>query len=95
MKNSQYTDPATIALHFAAGGDTVNASKYFEIAAKQASQALAFDMAAGFYRKVLESRFSSKTSLLQEQLADSLANAGWSGDAAKVYFELSQTTVFA
>lgn len=85
-------DPESLFAHYLGAGDRPAAARQAVLAARKAFTALAFDPAARFYRRALELE-AAKDPLerreLQRGLADSLANAGRSSDAAELYLELA------
>ncbi len=90
LDRSGAEDPATIARHFEAAGDKKNAAKYYEFAAESAYSSLAFEMAADLYHLVLAGTETTEKRLhVERRLADSLAFAGRSGEAAAIYLQLA------
>jgi serine/threonine protein kinase len=86
--SGQY-DPEVLAIHWQGGGDPRRAGGYYEAAAAQAAEALAFDRAAKLYRLALElqSPAGVEERRLRVRLADALANAGRGAEAARQYLE--------
>lgn len=84
LEASGEADPETLAVHFDAGGAPVRASTYFGRAAELAEDALAFDQAAGLYRRALAGRApaADRDGRLRLGLAEALANAGRGREAA-------------
>jgi len=79
-------EPETLFEHGAAAGLTERAGANAARAAQRASEALAFERAALFYKRALELLPSGAEALgLQVGLAAALANAGRSGQAADAY----------
>ncbi len=79
-------DAQTLAVHFDAAGRAEKAGEYYVRAAREASQALAFDHAAGLFRRALELRRGDEAEhALRRELARSLADAGRSSEAAREY----------
>ena len=79
-------DPETLALHFHAAEEPETAAEYVTRAARQASEALAFDRAARLYLVALNlSTAGKETRTLRLSLGDALANAGRGAEAAEVY----------
>jgi eukaryotic-like serine/threonine-protein kinase len=80
-------DPEMLAMHHLGAGDVESAAEYAAAAAAKASEALAFDRAAGLYRFALNLRTgtASERAKLEICLADALANAGRGAEAAQVY----------
>lgn len=85
-------DPQALARHFEEAGEPRRAAHYAVQAAGQAETALAFDRAAMLYRKALALRPSTDPTAppLWKQLADALANAGRSGEAAEAYLRATE-----
>jgi len=80
-------DPETLARHYIGAGDAESAAEYATAAAVKASEALAFDRAAGLYRFALNLRggTAAHRASLEVQLGDALANAGRGAEAAQAY----------
>jgi hypothetical protein len=79
-------DPEMLAMHYLGAGDAESAAEYATSAAGKASQALAFDRAAGLYQFALNlDRTPLERSKLEVQLGDALANAGRGPEAARAY----------
>jgi hypothetical protein len=80
-------DPETLARHSLAAGDPDSAAEFAGAAAAKASEALAFDRAAGLYRFALQLGQSTpgERAKLQVQLGNALANAGRGAEAAEAY----------
>jgi tetratricopeptide (TPR) repeat protein len=79
-------DPETLALHFQAAEEPEEAGEYIARAARQASEALAFDRAARLYLVALNlSTTEKEMRVLRVSLGDALANAGRGGEAAEAY----------
>ncbi len=79
-------DPETLATHYLGAGDVESAAEYAAAAAAKASEALAFDRAAGLYRFALNLvSADGERAKLEVQLGDALANAGRGFDAAQAY----------
>ena len=79
-------DPETLALHFHAAEEPETAAEYVTRAARQASDALAFDRAARLYLVALNLGATEKeTRALRVSLGDALANAGRGAEAAEAY----------
>jgi tetratricopeptide (TPR) repeat protein len=76
-----------LAVHLLGAGDPIRAAGYYEQAARQAAEALAFDRAVKLYRLVLELRPGGpeEERRLRERLADALAGAGHGAEAARQY----------
>lgn len=92
MEAQTTPDPERLTVHFHAAGDTEKAARYAIDAAARASAALAFDRAARLYRMVLDHLPSDEPRArdIHFKLAESLANAGRSRDAATAYLELAE-----
>jgi eukaryotic-like serine/threonine-protein kinase len=81
-------DPEWLALHWKEGGDSDRAAEYATAAARQASDALAFERAARLFLLALDlpSRADLETRRkLRVSLGDALANAGRGAEAANAY----------
>ncbi len=85
-------DPESLFIHYRSGGDTERAAEQAVQAADRASDALAFDRAALFYRRALDLRtFDPEQSReLRRQLAESHANAGRPFKAAAAFLQLAE-----
>ncbi len=85
-------DPESLFIHYRNGGDTERAAELAVQAGDRASDTLAFDRAALFYRRALDLRtFDEEQSLeLQRQLAESQANAGRPFEAAAAFLVLAE-----
>ena len=71
-------DPEALFEHYLGAGERVRAATHAAVAARKAAGALAFDRAAGFYRRALELAPARGAELveLKRGLADALVNAG-------------------
>jgi hypothetical protein len=79
-------DPEALAIHHLGAGEAESAAEYAAAAAAKASEALAFDRAAGLYRFALNLRAAdAEREKLEIQLGDALANAGRGAEAAQAY----------
>ena len=79
-------DAQALAVHFDGAGRPEKAGEYYVRAAREASQALAFDHAARLFRRALElSRSADEEHTLRRELARALADAGRSLEAAQEY----------
>ncbi len=79
-------DPEALAVHFHAAEELETAAEYVTRAARQASEALAFDRAARLYRAALSLGAGEEESRgLRVSLGDALANAGRGAEAAEAY----------
>ncbi len=87
-------DPEALFEHYLGAGERVRAATHAAAAARKAASALAFDRAAGFYRRALELAPVRDAELvdLKRGLADALANAGRPAEAAEAYLEVAQVT---
>ncbi len=87
-------DPESLFEHYLGGGERVRAASYAVAAAKKANATLAFDRAAAFYRRALElaPAMGSELFEIKRGLADALANAGRTAEAAETYLELARET---
>ena len=87
LEASGRADFEVLAVHYRGAGEPARAGQLFARAAEQAAEALAFDRAATLYRRVLELRPSGEGEerCLRIRLADALANAGRSAEAAREY----------
>ena len=88
LVSSGRADPEQLALHFQEAGDSDRAAQHAIAAADRATEALAFDRAARFYRMALELGVqigAEARRRLHIRLGDALANAGRGADAAKSF----------
>ncbi len=87
-------DPEALFEHYLGAGERVRAATHAAAAARKAASALAFDRAAGFYRRALELAPARGVELveLKRGLADALVNAGRLAEAAQAYLEVAQLT---
>jgi serine/threonine protein kinase/tetratricopeptide (TPR) repeat protein len=87
-------DPEALFEHYFGAGERVRAASHAAVAAKKAASALAFDRAAGFYRRALELAPARGAELVEltRGLAEALVNAGRPPEAAQAYLELAQVT---
>ena len=87
-------DPEALFEHYLGAGERVRAATHAAVAARKAASALAFDRAAGFYRRALELAPARGAELvdLKRGLADALVNAGRPAEAAQAYLEVAQVT---
>jgi hypothetical protein len=84
------TDPQVLVKHFEAAGLMEQAAEHAETAARRASEALAFDQAAEFYRTVLRLSSDQRRIIdLQVALGAALVNAGRGPEAAEVFLAAS------
>jgi hypothetical protein len=89
MEEAGQADPETLAVFLESAGQSAKAGRYFTEAADDAVRALAFDRAANLYRRVLEMGPADEATgvSVQVRLAEALANAGRSGEAAEAFLE--------
>jgi eukaryotic-like serine/threonine-protein kinase len=87
MERSTRPDPERMSIHFRGAGDLERAARYAIDAAARASQALAFGRAARLYNIALEplAPLDPRAQPLRLRLAEALANAGRSHEAAEAY----------
>jgi eukaryotic-like serine/threonine-protein kinase len=82
-------DPEVLGVHFLGSGQPERAGDYFARAADQAAEALAFDRAAGLYRRARDRTPDACPSgtihRLNARLGDALAGAGRGAEAATAY----------
>jgi len=84
-------DPEALFEHYLGAGERVRAASHAAVAARKAASALAFDRAAGFYRRALElAPGGSELVELKRGLAEALVNAGRPAEAAEAYLEVAQ-----
>ena len=85
-------DPETLYEHYLAAGDRARATAYATKAGDKATAALAFDRAAGFYRRALDlvGPEDADVPSLQVRLGDALANAGRGPEAADAYIAAAE-----
>ncbi|WP_165073888.1 serine/threonine-protein kinase [Paludisphaera rhizosphaerae] len=87
LEASGAADPEALGVHFLGAGEPARAAGFFAEAADEAAEALAFERAAGLYRKAIEHGLfeADRRGLLLERLGDALANAGRGVEAAQAY----------
>jgi eukaryotic-like serine/threonine-protein kinase len=87
-------DPEALFEHYLGAGERVRAALHAAVAARKAAAALAFDRAAGFYRRALELAPARGAELvdLKRGLADALVNAGRPAEAAQAYLDVAELT---
>jgi serine/threonine protein kinase/tetratricopeptide (TPR) repeat protein len=89
LEASGSADPEVLGVHLVGSGQPERAADYFARAADQAAEALAFDRAAGLYRRARDLQPSPSPSgtihRLNARLGNALANAGRGGEAAAAY----------
>ena len=80
-------DPETLAVHWIGAGETERAGDYYAEAADRAAASLAFQRAADLYRlaATLRPMTEAEARPLRRKLAEALANAGRSHEAAQTY----------
>jgi len=85
-------DPEALFEHYLGAGERVRAATHAAVAARKAAGALAFDRAAGFYRRALELAPARGAELveLKRGLADALVNAGRPAEAAQAYLDVAE-----
>ena len=90
-------DPEALFEHYFGAGERVRAAMHAAVAAKKATSALAFDRAAGFYRRALELAPARGAELvdLKRGLADALVNAGRPAEAAQAYLDVAEVATAA
>ena len=89
LQGTRQADPESLAEHFCGAGHLERAGEYALLAAEQARDAVAFDRAAMLLRfamRLLESGEVTRRGL-RARLADALARAGRSSEAALVFGE--------
>ena len=85
-------DPEMLATHYAAANEPLRAAQHAVAAAGKASNALAFDHAARFYRLALDLHPSiANANELRIQLGDALTRAGRGAEAAPIYLEAARS----
>ncbi len=85
-------DPEALFEHYLGAGERVRAATHAARGGQKSGDgALAFDRAAGFYRRALELAPARGAELvdLKRGLADALANAGRPAEAAEAYLEVA------
>ncbi len=87
LEESGRAEVDELAVHFEGAGQEEKAGVYYGQAADRAAGSLAFDQAAGFYRKALElGRLrADEARRLRVKLAEALANAGRGAEAGPEY----------
>jgi hypothetical protein len=78
-------DPELLAVHLEAGGNGAAAGEYYLKAGHKAAAATAFEHAARLFSRALALNASGGARDLRIDLADALANAGRSAEAARLY----------
>jgi len=98
LEGSRQADPEALTEHFCGAGHLERAGEYAEQAARQAAEALAFDRSAMLYRLAIRLRpppTPADTRRLVGGLANALANAGRSAEAAEAYREAAEASTGA
>ncbi len=92
LEEAGQADVETLAVHLEGAGDPGRAGGYFARAADQAAEALAFERAAGLYRRSITLRppAGAEARAIRRKLADALANAGRGPEAAGQYLAASE-----
>ncbi len=92
LERSGKSDAETLMNHFFAAGRQAQAGRYALQAASQAGKTLAFSQAAELYRRALElcKLSDDEHRDLQVALAESLANAGHSAEAAEAFLAATE-----
>lgn len=92
LEVSGQTDPVQLAVHWRGAGEFEKAGEYFMHAADSASDALAFERAADWYRESLHLRKLDgvQEGVVRRRLAESLTNAGRREDAAVEYLAAAE-----
>ncbi len=85
-------DPEALFEHYLGAGERVRAATHAGVAARKAATALAFDRAAGFYRRALELAPARGAELVDLKcgLAEALVNAGRPAEAAQAYLDVAE-----
>ncbi len=90
LETSQDADPEMLAVHLEGAGDTSRALKYALLAAERAEAVLAFDRAAGLYKRALSWAAPEQQAKLRLLLADALINAGRGAEAAPLLLAVAE-----
>ena len=89
LEASDSADPEVLGVHFLGSGQSERAALYFASAADEAADALAFERAAGLFRRALELQPAlcpaGTIHRLNARLGDALANASRGAEAASAY----------
>jgi eukaryotic-like serine/threonine-protein kinase len=93
LESSGRGDVEELALHFEGAGSGEKAGGYYRQAGDRAASALAFDQAAGFYKKAIALLRLDGNELrkLRVKLAEALANAGRGAEAGPVYATVAES----
>lgn len=94
LEETGIADPETLAIHFEAAGERQRAGQYFALGAEQANRALAFTHAADLFDRAIQLLELPEPELasMQARLAEALANAGRSVEAARIYQQAAAKT---
>src|SRR6185295_12123304 len=93
LEVSGSVDPEWLAMHWQDAEDFERAAEYAAVAARQASEALAFERAARLYQLALDLSGTVEPEArrgLQVSLADALANDGRGAEAASSYLAAAE-----
>lgn len=92
LEESGRADVEQLALHFEGAGQKEKSGGYYHQAGDQAARSVAFDQAAGFFRKALDLSNSGPQDrrALRLKLAEALSNAGRGAEAGPLYLELAE-----
>ena len=87
LLDSHQDEPEVLAGHFFECGELLKARTYFEKAAAQSAQSLAFERAAELYKRVLEIGVENDPQRceMNVKLGEAYTNAGRGSEAAKAY----------
>ncbi len=87
LEGTGQADPEVLAVHFQGAGESRRAVEYFARAGDHAAEILAFERAAEFYQRVLDSPLGDGPGApgLRVKHGDALANAGRGARAAQEY----------
>ena len=90
--NHGLDDPEALFSHYRGAGDSALAAEQALLAARKASDALAFDRATLFYQRALDQGpfDDEERAQLQRELADTLAYAGRPSNAASTFLRLAE-----
>jgi hypothetical protein len=90
LEESGSTDHERLSIHCENAGERDKAVNYTLLAARHASESLAFDRAARLFRRVLDLASANVPNGLHEELGEALSNAGRGGEAAAAFLRASQ-----
>ena len=89
LESSLSADPEVLGVHFLGAGHPERAADYFATAADRAAEALAFERAAGLYRRARELQPENGPAAMRHRLSarlgDALASASRGAEAALAY----------